>query len=41
MTVWSVPKLGTEMMEILDCFGQSRDRLRYVIDPYALLCVKL
>ena len=36
MAVWSVSKLGTEMLEIWDYFGQSRDRLRTVIGPYAL-----
>ena len=41
MAVWSVPKLGTKILEIWDCFGQSRDKLRTVIGPYALLCVKL
>ena len=41
MVVWSVPKPGTEMLEIWDCFGLSRDRLQTVIGPYALLCVKL
>ena len=41
MAVWLVPKLGTEMLEIWDCFGQSGDRLRTVISPNALLCVKL
>ena len=41
MAVWLVLKLGTKMLEIWDCFGQSWDRLRTVIGPYALLCVKL
>ena len=27
MTVWSVPKLGTEILEIRACFGQSTDCL--------------
>ena len=26
VAVWSVPKLGTKILEIWDCFGQSRDR---------------
>ena len=26
MAVWSVSKLGTEILETWDCFGQSRDR---------------
>ena len=27
MAVWSVPKLGTEMLETRNCFGQSMDCL--------------
>ena len=41
MAVWLVPKLGTEMLEIWECFRQSRNRLQTVIGPYVLLCVKL
>ena len=36
MAVWSVLKLGTGLLEILDCFGQSRDSFQTVIDPFVL-----
>ena len=38
MAVWSVPKLGTEMLEIWDYFRQSRDRFT---DCYWSICIVL
>ena len=36
VSVWSVSKLGTKILEIWDCFGQSRDRF---MDYYWSICV--
>ena len=36
MAVWLVPNLGIKMLEILDYFGRSRDR---ITDCYWSICV--
>ena len=41
MAVWSVPKLGTEVLEIWDFLGSPRNDFELLLVHMCCLCVKL